>query len=84
MSIPLNDHDSGNGEAQTAHHRTLLGWDKAVHFIWGGSDRIFHADGGRAWAEQMSAPFDEIPEAGHFLQDSHGAQVAELILSRVG
>jgi len=84
LSIPLNDHDSGNGEAQTAHHRTLLGWDKAVHFIWGGSDRIFHADGGRAWAEQMSAPFDEIPEAGHFLQDSHGAQVAELILSRVG
>ena len=35
-------------------------------------------------AEQMGASFDPIPEASHFLQDSHGAQVAELLLKRIG
>ncbi len=35
---------------------------------------------GRTWAERMRARFDGIPDAGHFLQNSHGARVAELIL----
>ena len=79
-----NDYDSGNGAAQTAHFRTLLDWDKPVHFIWGGSDGVFTSEWGRAWAAQMRASFDEIPEASHFLQDTHGVQIAELVLGHAG
>jgi len=84
LSIPVNDYDSGNGAAQTAHYRTLLEWDKAAHFVWGGADGIFRTEWGRSWAERMNAPFDEIPAASHFLQDTHGTEVAALILSRIG
>lgn len=83
LSIPLNDYDSGNGAAQTMHHRTLLDWDKDVHFVWGCADNVFTESWGREWAEAMNAPFDPIPDASHFLQNTHGPRVAELILQRI-
>lgn len=82
--FPHNDYDSGNDAAQTAHFRTLLAWDKPVHFVWGGSDGVFTSDWGRSWAAQMQATFDEIPEATHFLQDTHGARIADLVLGHIG
>ena len=82
LSIPHNDYSSGNGAAQAAHYEALLGWDKPVNFIWGCADYIFTEEWGRTWAERMDATFDPIPEASHFLQDTHGARVAELILER--
>ena len=84
LSIPHNDYDSGNGAAQTAHFRALLEWDKPVHFVWGGSDGVFTSEWGRTWAAMMNATFDEIPEASHFLQDTHGAQIAEVVLDHIG
>ncbi len=84
LSIPHNDYDSGNGAAQTSHFHALLHWDKPVRFIWGGSDSIFTSAWGQSWAQQMQASFDEIPDAGHFLQDTHGAQIAEMVLDGVG
>jgi haloalkane dehalogenase len=83
-SIPFDSYDNGNGAAQTHHYRMLLGWRKPVHFVWGCADDIFTEAWGRTWAERMNATFDGIPEAGHFLQNSHGARVAELILGRIG
>ena len=82
LSIPHNDYSSGNGAAQTAHYETLLGWDKQVNFIWGCADNVFTEEWGRTWAERMGATFDPIPDASHFLQNTHGARVAELILER--
>jgi len=83
LSIPLNDYDSGNGAAQTAHYGTLLGWRKPVHFVWGGADDVFEESWGRAWSGRMGATFDLIPEAGHFLQNTHGAEVADHVLRRI-
>jgi len=31
----------------------------------------------------MNASFDAIPEAGHFLQNTHGAEVAGFVLARI-
>jgi hypothetical protein len=31
----------------------------------------------------MNGSFDGIPDAGHFLQNTHGGEVAELMLSRI-
>lgn len=88
LSIPLGHRDdasdNGNAAAQTHHYKTLLGWNKPAHFIWGCADDIFDETWGRKWAAQMSASFDAIADANHFLQSSHGAEVAELILQRIG
>ncbi|MEM7016510.1 MAG: alpha/beta fold hydrolase [Pseudomonadota bacterium] len=82
LSIPLDSYDNGNAAAQTHHYKTLLGWDKAVNFVWGCADDVFHEAWGQKWAGQMHASFDGIPDAGHFLQNTHGAKVVEYILSR--
>ena len=82
LSIPLDSYDNANAAAQTHHYRTLLQWQKPVNFIWGCADEGFNEAWGRQWAEQMRASFDGIEDTGHFLQNTHGARVAELILQR--
>jgi haloalkane dehalogenase len=82
LSIPLDSYDNGNGAAQTLHYRLLLEWQKPVNFIWGCADDVFTEDWGRTWAERMRATFDPIEQAGHFLQNTHGSEVARLILER--
>jgi len=58
-------------------------WTGPIHFIWGGADEVFTEDWGRAWAADFpQASFDLISEAGHFLQDTHGDQIADLFLQR--
>lgn len=79
LSIPVDSYDNGNGAAQTHHYRTLLQWDKPVNFVWGCADDVFTESWGRQWAAQMHASFDAIPDAGHFLQNSHGKETAALI-----
>jgi haloalkane dehalogenase len=83
LSIPLDSYDNGNAAAQTHHYRTLLNWQKQVHFVWGCADDVFNESWGRKWAEQMNATFDAIPEAGHFLQNTHGSETAGFILQRI-
>ena len=83
LSIPMDSYHNGNGAAQNLHYRTLLNWDKPVHFIWGCADDVFTEAWGKAWASRMSASFDGIPEAGHFLQNTHGAEVANILLKRI-
>lgn len=81
LSIPHNDYHSGNGAAQEHHYRTLLKWDKPVSFVWGGADNVFTEEWGRTWAERMGAPIEMIPDASHFLQDTHGPQIVQAILA---
>ena len=86
LSIPVDNGDNGNGAAQSHHYQQLLTWTKPVNFIWGCSDDVFTEAWGREWASQMggtsNATFDAIDDAGHFLQNTHGEQVAQLILDR--
>lgn len=84
LSIPANDYHSGNGAAQTMHYRLLLDSDIPAHFVWGTQDPIFTEQWGRKWAEQMNAPFDALPDAGHFPQLTHGPDIVEHILRRAG
>ena len=53
-----------------------------MNFIWGCTDDVFTEAWGRTWAERMNATFDPIEAAGHFLQNTHGGEVARLILER--
>jgi haloalkane dehalogenase len=86
-SIPLDGSEQpsfgrANAAAQTLHYRTLLAARIPSTFIWGGADDIFTEAWGRTWAEQMNATFDVIPEAGHFLQNTHGPEIVEIMLRR--
>jgi len=82
LSIPFDDYDSGNGATQSHHYDELLRWEKPVHFIWGCADPIFTETWGRTWAERLGASFDPLPDANHFLQDTHGPEIAGRILAR--
>ena len=82
-SIPMDSFDNGNAAAQALHHRTLLAAECPSYFIWGCSDNVFTEAWGRTWAERMGASFDPIPAAGHFLQNTHGPEVADLLLKRI-
>jgi haloalkane dehalogenase len=87
LSIPLHNDDSrfdGNGAAQALHYRTLLEWRIPVHFIWGCADDVFTEQWGRQWASRMpGATFGAIPDAGHFLQNTHGPEIVQLLLHRI-
>jgi haloalkane dehalogenase len=84
LSIPLVDPDRGNATAQTNHYQSLLDWPTPVYFVWGGADPVFTVDQGRAWAEAMGASFDVLGDANHFLQNTHGEEVAGIVLDRIG
>ena len=83
LSLPFDNPAGGNADTQARHFETLLGWTKPIHFIWGGADDVFTEAWGRAWAGHYpQATFDLLPDAGHFLQDTHGARIAEIFLGR--
>jgi len=61
----------------------LQNWSKPVHFFWGCADGVFTEAWGRTWASRMGATFHGIENAGHFLQNTHGFEISERILSRI-
>ncbi len=81
LSIPLDSYNNGNAAAQTLHYRTLLEWDKGVQFIWGCKDDVFTEQWGRTWAGRMNAPFHALEDAGHFPQNTHGKELARVVLA---
>ncbi len=82
-SIPIFDDTIGNAAVQAADFETLQQWKKPVHFIWGTEDIVFTEEWGRRWAGMFAgASFDTV-KAGHFLQESHGEEVAEILLARI-
>lgn len=84
LSITFDNYDGGNGAAQSLHYNVLLDWRKPVHFIWGCADEVFTEQWGRLWASRMTgATFDTIADANHFLQNTHGPQVVDFLLTRI-
>ena len=81
LSIPLDSYHNGNAAAQESHYKTLLNWNKGAHFIWGCTDDVFVEAWGKKWADQMNARFDALEDAGHFLQNTHGKEIVDLIMS---
>jgi haloalkane dehalogenase len=86
LAIPMTpeSYNVGSGSAQTLHYKRLLQWRKPIHFIWGCQDDVFDERWGREWASKYSqATFDPIADAGHFLQNTHGADIANRLLRRM-
>jgi len=84
LSLPFDNPLGGNADGQAKDFEALLGWQKPIHFIWGGADDVFTEAWGRDWASHYpQARFDLVPEAGHFLQETHGELIADLFLSQI-
>ena len=82
--IPFARPDQGNAVIQALYFEALKKCTKPVHFIWGSKDEIFTKEWGQKWASTFpQATFDEIEEAGHFPQESHGEKVIEILLKRI-
>ncbi len=82
LSIPIDRPDDPVAIDGARHFEILKAWTKPVHFIWGGTDVIFTAEWGRQWAALYpQARFDLLPDAGHFPQETHGAEIARLVLA---
>ena len=68
--LPFAEPEKGNAADQARCYQALKSWTKPAHFIFGGADGAFPTAWGRKWAATISgATFDEIPHAGHFVQE---------------
>ena len=83
LSLPFDDAEAANADVQKADFEALRGWTKPAHFIFGIEDEIFTEAWGRQWAGMYDqATFDGL-EAGHFLQESHGPEIVDILLQRI-
>jgi pimeloyl-ACP methyl ester carboxylesterase len=49
------------------------------------ADRVFPGEWGAGWrARPPHATWDALDDARHFLQDTHGARIAEIVLGYAG
>jgi haloalkane dehalogenase len=81
LSVPVRDSARGNGDAQARHFEAINATDLPVHFIWGLADHIFTGEWGESWRSRIPhATWDALDDAAHFLQDTHGQQIAEIVL----
>lgn len=83
LSIPVQDHVRGNGHEQARHFDVICATDLPVHFVWGLADEVFTGEWGRQWHERIAhSTWDAFDDAAHFVQDTHGERVADVVLRR--
>ncbi len=83
LCIPFNDHARGSGDLHAAHFVAINATRLPVHFVWGLGDDVFNGDWGRRWHALIPhATWDAFDDAAHFLQDTHGEQIARIVLAR--
>jgi haloalkane dehalogenase len=83
LSIPVRDHARGNGDRQAELFDMINATTLPVHFVWGLADNVFTGEWGRSWHARIPhATWDSFDDAAHFLQDTHGSRIAEIVLSK--
>lgn len=81
MCIPLNDPVAGDAERQQRTFAAVNTTELPVHFVWGLADAVFTGDWGRKWHSLIPhSTWDALPDAAHFPQDTHGAEIAGLVI----
>jgi len=81
LSIPANGLNRDNAQAQQRQFETVNATTLPVHFVWGATDNVFTREWGVRWHSLIPhSTWHEI-EAGHFLQDTHGSEIAEHVIN---
>jgi haloalkane dehalogenase len=84
LCLPFDNPEGGNAKIQAQNFETLRRWSKPAHFIFGVMDEVFTEEWGRKWASMYpQGTFDGV-DCGHFLQESHGPEIADILLRRIG
>ncbi|MCB1692790.1 MAG: alpha/beta fold hydrolase [Pseudomonadales bacterium] len=85
LSIPFDNPEGGNAAQQERCFAAMDTWQMPKHFIWGCSDNVFTEAWGEKWSSRYpGATLDKIPEAGHFLQETHAREIVDIMLRRIG
>ena len=84
LSIPLHDPQAGNASVQEQTFAVVNATRLPVHFAWGVNDNVFTRDWGMRWHGLIPhSTWFEVPGA-HFLQDTHGTEIADHVLQHMG
>ena len=81
MSIPAHDPISGNADVQEKNFAIVNNTKLPVHFVWGVNDQVFTREWGLKWHSLIPHSTWHELDAAHFLQDTHGAEIAAHVLS---
>ena len=84
LSIPLHDPQAGNASVQEQTFAVVNATRLPVHFAWGVNDNVFTREWGMRWHGLIPhSTWFEVPGA-HFLQDTHGTEIADHVLQHMG
>lgn len=84
MCIPVHDRAAGNAGAQSRHFAFVNSTELPVHFVWGVRDDVFTREWGEKWHSLIPGSTWHPLDARHFLQDTHGAEIAAHVLAHIG
>jgi haloalkane dehalogenase len=83
LSLPFDNPEAGAAADQARYFEMLKSWTRPVLFIWGGRDDVFTEAWGRSWSALFpEASFDLIPDARHFLQETHADDILRMFFAR--
>lgn len=83
LSIPAHDPVSGNATEQARHFAAVNSTNLPVHFVWGATDNVFTLEWGKQWHSMIPHSTWHQVDGGHFLQDTHGTEIAEHVLGQM-
>ena len=84
LSIPLHDPISGDAVNQEKHFGIINSLKIPIHFLWATNDDVFTLEWGKKWHSLIPhSTFEEIVGARHFLQDTHGPEIATRLLAHM-
>ncbi|MEY3806704.1 MAG: haloalkane dehalogenase 1 [Actinomycetota bacterium] len=83
MCIPANDPIAGNAVVQERCFAFVNATQLPVHFVWGINDNVFTPEWGRIWHGLIPHSTWHEVNAGHFLQDTCGTEIANTVLHHV-
>ena len=75
-----SDPVAGNAKAQQRHFAIVNSTRLPVHFVWGVRDDIFTRQWGLDWHGLIAHSTWHEVDAAHFLQDTHGDEIAAHIV----
>lgn len=80
MCIPVQDPVAGNATVQEHCFQFVNASELPIHFIWGITDNVFTRDWGLKWHGLIPGSTWYEVNAGHFLQDTCGPEIAAHVL----
>lgn len=82
LSIPLHDPIAGDAINQEKNFGIINELKIPIHFLWATNDDVFTLEWGKKWHSLIPhSTFEEIAGARHFLQDTHGPEIASRLLA---